>query len=179
MDPQSFEKLDQEMMRSLGTVRRKRVPEEIRKNFRAAVEKRILESTRPGGFPLLFAAVPAVVLILGLALCWFYLRPAPRPLMPEPALARTVRSAMVPAAAPAPKAAAPVIEVAKPQPPAPEAQLSKITENNIVDEIEALKELGAWTDDDEQAIGIPSDQIFEELETLAGEFPQTAESMPV
>ena len=177
MNNESFEKMDREFLSSLKDVREKKVPEEIRRDFKRSVEERLASAGQPG-FGLSLLAAPALVLVLGAALCWVYLKPAPPvqeniPVETELQKKETVTEALpapMPVAAPAPvPAAVRKIVHSDVQMNAQLPKLAQITESNIVNELEALKELGVWTEKDEEEIGITSDQIFEELETLAGE----------
>ncbi len=173
MDNKEFEKLDQDLMKGLSGLREKQVPQEIRKNFKRSVEERILGLGRPAPFSFSVFVVPACVLVFGLALCWFYLRPKHvEPLVAEPKPMVKAEMPKVETAKPEAKSSAVVIpekpvmvSVAKP---------AEINENELLEEIEALKELGVWTDEDEKDIGISTDQLFEELEIMAGEFSQAA-----
>ncbi len=182
-----FEKMDQEWMRKLEGARERKVPDSVRAGFRKSVEDRIFKAGRGFSFAFAPALVPLVILGAGIALSWFYLRPQ-QPLVPVQVEDRIqqpqARTAVISneqnrTFKPAPptqqsgfqavteKAAAPV----------PAALTPELTESNIVEEIEMLKELGVWTEDDETEIGVSADQIFEELETMAGEISQAA-SMP-
>ncbi len=58
----------------------------------------------------------------------------------------------------------PVTQQTAPAPEPASAQLKELEESDIVSEIEALKELGVWTDEDETAIGIPADTALGDLE---------------
>lgn len=176
MKPGSFEQLDREMMKNMETMRLRPVPPEIRKDFRRSVEQRILLELRGGGFSLMTFAVPLCVLALGAALCWFYLRP-PRIQPPAETVPQKKETVQVRQPVPAvPREVRPARAV-QPVPVRPVSiQLPVITENNVVDEIEALKELGAWTDQDETDIGIPADQSFAELDLLGADLVQGAPS---
>lgn len=159
MDPESFEKLDRDLMKGLKNLREKKVPDEIRKNFRRSVEERLRHTARPMGFFGAAAGWPLLMLAAGLALCWWYLRPAQiQPAGVQPKTPGVIETVAAPPAGP----------LLEKQPALP-----AITESNIVEEIEVFKELGAWTDEDEKEIGIPADRIFEELEVMAAEFSQT------
>ena len=169
MNNESFEKMDKEFLNSLKNAREKKVPEGIRRDFKRSVEERLASAGQPA-FGLSLVAVPALVLVLGAALCWFYVKPAPpvqKNISVETELQKkeTVTEAL-------PAAVQKIVHSnvqMNAHPAAQHPELAQITESNIVNELEALKELGVWTEKDEEEIGITSNQIFEELETLAGE----------
>ncbi len=184
MDHESFEKMDKDFLSSLKNVRERKVPEAVRRNFKRSVEERLASSVRPGGFSLSFLILPALAVVFGAVLCWIYLKPVPsgREMIPAEAEAQKneIAPQMAGAPLPAPGFKAPALSAGAQkaihsnvqiddQPSAKQPELSQITESNIVSEVELLKELGVWTEKDEEEVGITSDQIFEELETLAGE----------
>lgn len=186
MNNGSFEKMDKEFLDNLKSVREKKVPESVRKDFKQSVEKRLFAAGQPAPFAFSFAVVPVLILGLGAALCWFYLRPnravpdnmqtRAEVLKAEQLKKETPPEVIVPIN---PKV--PVKTTAETALRVPE--LPQVTESNLVAELEALKELGVWTEKDEEEIGISADQVFVELETLASEMlsgtnsvnpPQTA-----
>ena len=146
-----FKKMDDWMMDAARQEREKRVPEKDMKEFHDGVIKKILERQRHGiGMPYVglgMAGVLSLALILGLVI---YLRPNPaakvKPAVEQPI---AVSSTTVQEKASSVEAAAP--------PP--------MTESSLVEDIEALKELGVWTDQDEEEAGIPVEVIFSDLET--------------
>lgn len=161
---ESFEKMDKEFLDGLKNIREKKVPDTVRQNFKQSVERRIMSAGRPAGFGFSFAMLPVFVLAAGVALCWFYLRPN-RPVPVNVEIKQESAPIQTPALVLKTVPEAPV----KIQPNAP--KLEEITESNLVAELEALKELGVWTEQDEEEIGIPADLIFEELEAMIGEMP--------
>lgn len=192
MNNESFEKMDREFLTHLRSVREKKVPEGIRRKFKSSVEERLLSSARPGSFGLPFIIAPAFVLLLGAVMCWIYLKPAGtvRENIPgEMELQKKdiyVQTQAVPAEVSASTVVVPLAKkdiqsnvqvVTMPKLNSP--ILSQITESNVVSELEALKELGVWSEKDEEEIGVSSDQIFEELETLAGELISGTNSVNV
>lgn len=177
-----FEKLDAELMKGLSGLREKSVPAEIRRNFRRSVEERVLRMNRPAAFSWNAAILPVFVLGLAIGFSWFYLKPKPvRPVVTAvPTIEQEIRQTAPPTQA-VQKRASVTREVVQPQIPlkpaaAVQESLPAISESELVSEIEMLKELGAWTEEDEAEIGIPSEQIFEELEMLAGEWAQPGSS---
>lgn len=169
MNQESFEKIDQELFEKLQEVREKKVPASLRSDFSLEIERRIEGMGRPFVFHPGYAILP-ICAVLGAALCWFYLKPEPRVPEPHPAV-------LISAAAQAPTekktfTSKPLIVSSAPSQSVPvvkESILPQITESNLVSELEVLKELGVWTEEDEQEIGISRDLIFEELETFAGD----------
>ena len=77
-----------------------------------------------------------------------------------------------PGVTPAPSLVSSLAEPAKPvqvSAPAPKAKVP-LSDQEIFSEIEALRELGAWSEEDEEAIGIPAESIFSELELTDQDF---------
>ena len=135
-----FEQMDKEMMETLQGVRDQKMPEGLLKDFSAGVERKIRErNVRPAGIGAGFGwasalALGLVLLVLG-AVIWKLL-PAKRPIV-------------VPV-----KSASPTYVIMR----------SPGSPSEIVNEIEALKELGVWTDEDEEKLGIALEETFSELE---------------
>ncbi len=184
MESEMFDKLDRDLMKGLQTLREKPVPQEIRRNFRRSVEERILEIGRPPLFSWQTALIPAAVLVLGLALIVLFVKPRPVTVSPQmkeaPAVIRETAKSEVKILAPAlpmPSEVKREVQVDREiQNQNPQTQAAVVSESDLLSEIETLKELGVWTDEDEEEIGISSDQIFEELEILMGESAQTGVS---
>lgn len=170
MNHDSFEKMDREFLDGLKNVREKKVPESIRANFKRSVLERLVSAGKPAAFSLSFAAVPVLILALGGALCWFYLKPN----RAVPDNLRT-RAEVLKAEAENKEKPTEVFPAIPKQVKTTEEsalrvpELVKVTESNLISELEALKELGVWTEADEEEIGISADQIFVELETFASE----------
>ncbi len=187
MNPESFEKMDREWMDSLERMRERKVPEDIRRGFRKSVEQRILKAGQGFSFSPAPVLTAVAIVCLGAALCWFYLRPR-QPLVvtrPEQRIQYPNASDAVTsfnqeeasAGLPAPVPASVVRDTA-PRAALPLPSGPVLDESNIVEEIEALKELGVWTDDDEEEIGVSAEQIFNELEMAAADAPaQSSGSM--
>ena len=147
-----FEKLDKEMMEALQEVRHQKIPEGLLRNFSTEVQRKIQErNIRPAGIGLglgIWVILALAFLTFGMVI-WKLLPPAPKPkvvpiLMPV---------SQIPAAA-TPSSSAPPSKIT----PAP------LTESEIISEIEALKELGVWTEEDEAKLGITLEETFSELE---------------
>ena len=136
MNLDSFEKIDSDLMKLAEKLRETKVPENMRNDFSKSVEDRILRERRAPGLGWM---LPSFALVFGLALAgaaaWFIMAPKQKPIAPVPVFS---------------------------EPSGP--PLAEFRESNIIQEIEALKELGLWTDEDEEAIGIPAEQAFSEME---------------
>ena len=152
---QDFEKLDKEMMEKMKNLREQKMPEGLLWNFGAQVERKILaRQARPTGMGLgwasLFAAGLAF-LLFGVAV-WKLLPARPR-VVPVPVTASVTSI---------PAVSAPVI--LRPKAEESTRDILRSAPAEIVNEIEALKEIGVWTDEDEEKIGIALEETFDELE---------------
>lgn len=169
MADESFEKLDQELMKGLKEARERRVPEEALKGFSDSVAKRILErkNRKPAfGFPA-WVVIPAFALLAGAGLWYWMGVKVPQTPSPENLKMRPQAVPSVPGIVPETRrVAAPAKELIS-TPTAPAANpisLPALQDSDIADEIEALKELGEWTEEDEEVIEIPLEESFTELE---------------
>lgn len=147
MDEEKFKQIDEKLMAKFKSQRDKKVPWEIMKGFSASVENKLRERDqktfvfRPSR-AWLPAAVP-VFAVMVLA-SWVVLR--------TPATVAPVVS--------------PAVQVAAPLPVVTQlAQVSSPIENaDMAEEIAALREIGAWTDDDQDAIGAIDELDLEQVE---------------
>ena len=141
MTKESFEKMDQAWMEKLKTERQRKVPWEILKGFSASVEKRILQKQARPSFGLVPSRAWAPVVVPVLAVM----------VLASVAVLRlplSDRGAISPSGA---------------------IQLAQANNTSEVDEeIAALKELGAWTEEDEQALGVGDQSILEDSELSRG-----------
>ena len=148
---QDFEKMDKEMMEALKELRGQKIPEGLLKDFSAGVEQKIRDrNVRPLGAGLgwtSFLALGVAFLVFGIVI-WKLLPSRPR-VIPIPA-----RSA----------AESPAVFSTRATAPAAEKFSAPLAEAEISSEIEALRELGVWTDEDEQKLGIALEETFDELE---------------
>lgn len=147
-----FEEVDREMMAALKGMRDQKMPEGLLKDFSAGVERKILErKIRPAGsgagwvgvFVFCFA-----FLIFGVVL--WKLFPVSKPqVIPVPVT--VTMTASVPGAS-------------KPEGGIPGKIKMPLNEAEITSEIEALRELGVWTEEDEEKLGIVMEETLSELE---------------
>jgi hypothetical protein len=188
-----FKKLDDWMMDAAKREREQRVPEKDLQAFHDGVMKKILERGNRGfGMPYAgFAAAAALTfaMVLGTVI---YIQNVRVPVSEESAKlsqngtraqARVEKEPML-AAVKTPAAVFYREPVSQPQAsPAPKAlavQPPPLTESDIVDEVEALKELGVWTEDDEAEAGIPVEVTFGDLEAaFEGAQPSIPQGPPV
>ena len=138
MEKESFEKQDQSLMEALKNVRDKKVPSAIMKNFSAAVESKIRESqpTRELQFKPKRSWMPV----------W------------APVLAVLMIGSLLVLRLPIGLREIPMNSTARP------IQLAQANTNQLSDDIAALRELGAWTDDDERSAGVATENDAEDLE---------------
>jgi hypothetical protein len=129
------------MMERMKPVRERGITPEFLKGFSASVVRRIEAKDEPSPRPFGWKAAVPVFAVLVLAFVTL-VRPGGI-LRPE---------------APAPEAA--VFEIAQLPEPVQKAEAT------LADEIEALKELGAWTSEDEEAVGVEGEDA--ELEEVLG-----------
>ena len=167
-----FDKLDKEMMERLKPVREKSIPESIRKNFAEDVEKKIIDGEpASGGFGWGVVLAPALLVFVGVVV---FLKMTA---VPEKA------SQVVPPAQPIAKVAKPIAAPTPVDVPAPVAQtpvkssvvdeveqLSVETESELFSEIEVLKELGVWNEEDDQILDISMEDSLREMELFAEDF---------
>ncbi len=154
MNDKNFEKMDEAWMQALRSVREKKVPNNILRNFDVLVAQRIIHQQKEnpvfaGGWALVLLPALAIVLAVGI---WRFFpefkKPSPTVpaltsqfVQPEPLKVEAVE-ALVPAA----------------------ISVADLHEEEIADEIEALKDLGVWTDEDESSVGILPENTFDELD---------------
>jgi hypothetical protein len=164
-----FNKLDDWMMEIVKPEREKRLSEEDLKGFHDDVMKRVIERQNRGfGSPYVgfaFAAALSLAVIFGAVL---YMRSVN---IEKEKIAETGGPVKTNAEKkPAPQYAAidkrdsgkEFLSGSLSNASLPQA--APLTEANILDEIEALKELGSWTEEDEAEAGIPADVTFADLE---------------
>jgi hypothetical protein len=136
MDNRDFEKTDVSWMKRLGALCQKPIPPEILKGFRASVEDRIRQNqAQRQRKPLPSFSLPVF--------SW------------APALAIVIVAFVV------------VLRLPDRQnlPLGPRQVLRMATvTSTLAEEIAALREVGAWTNEDEAALGINGDASLDELE---------------
>ncbi len=163
----NFEKLDEWMMEVTRAAREKKVPEKDRQGFQESVMRKIAERQIVSpGIPYFGVSVMAAICVLAvLGVIWMS-RPATAP------APKTEVKPFVQAQPAAPMTSAPVIisQEAKP------AAVSKkpMTEQEILNDIEALRELDSWTEQDEEEAGIPVEVTFSDLDTGINSQPITS-----
>lgn len=125
MSDESFQKLDESLMKEFKGLREKNAPSEIRKNFSAEVERRILEGQNQRASRPIWSRfwLPIFVPALG-ALVIF--------------ISTTVLRQPVGSRAPFPSTSS--------------LPLALSVASEISDEIQALEELGVWTEEDDSAV---------------------------
>lgn len=181
-----FGKMDKWMMNASREVREQRISRKELDAFHEEVMKKIAASQTSGWklpFPgMMMAAGFSLAVILGAAFYLNQVRVVPEE-KPVKAEVKLVTEPLVPApqikepAMPEP-ISIPVISQAAPAalsqqvPASAPAVLAK--EEDLLQEIEALKELGLWTEEDEEEAGIPVETAFAELENYFGEAPSQA-----
>ncbi len=176
-----FEKMDEWMMKASRRAREQKVPQKELDAFHEGVMKKIVDGSRPGfGMPFagfVFAGAFTAAVVLGAA---FYFRQV----TVTPDVAAPVRAEVTlvtPTDVPLPEIpVSPIIQT----PPVPALVtvqpimdmpgFSKIEDpafkdEDILEEIEALKELGVWSEEDEEEAGIPIEAAFLELESYSGD----------
>lgn len=138
MDNGSFEKQDRSLMEALKSIRDKKIPDAIMKDFSASVESKIREKQpsleiqikpKRSWVPV-WAPVFAVLMIASLLALRLPMGPRETPLALSPRM----------------------------------VQLAQANVNELSDDIAALRELGAWTDDDEKSVGVNPESELEDLE---------------
>ena len=158
---EDFKGLDDWMMTVTRGERQGHVPDKDLEDFHDEVMKKILERQRSGfGHPYAGFAVAAGISIAVIFSAILYIRLVPVE-KPKPVAMEVTKQAAVSPIIPA------SVETVKAETlasQAKKAELPVFTEATLVDEIEALKELGAWTEDDEAEAGIPADVTFSDLE---------------
>lgn len=151
MSDEQFKKMDEHMMKRMKPVRDRRVAPEFLKGFAASVVRKIESKNGPAPVRSLGwrhacrqagAAVPVfAVLVLAVVT-----------VMRLPGQQRPVPTSAAPA----------VFEIAQ----LPDQHPVEAAETALTEEIEALKELGAWTDEDEKAAGVTGEE--EEIAEVLG-----------
>lgn len=141
MKDEQFKKEDEKMMERMKPVRERRVAPEFLKGFSASVVRKIEAKKEPATRSFTWQAAVPVFAVLVLAFVTL-VRP----------------NGILQPQAPVPESA--VFEIA--QLPEPVLQV----EATLADEIEALKELGVWTNEDEEAVGVEAEEA--ELEEMLG-----------
>lgn len=166
MNPQDeFEKMDDSMLKTFRPLREQKFSKAEMDDFHAKVMKQIADRPIPqAGFPyagLVTAAAFSAAVIFAAAFYFHQLQVPPH--QEAPVKAKVVRTI------PIPEIPAPQISV-----PAPVV----IAEEDLLAEIEALKELGVWTEEDEEEAGIPVEAAFLELARYAEDFQQPSPAAP-
>jgi len=137
MKKEPFEKIDPGLMRELTDLRQKKVPAEILKGFSASVERRILANEEEKRSP---SATPAKTLVP----------------MWAPALIVLILACTVVLKSP--------LKVMKTPSLSPPETTQQVSPSEISDEISALRELGAWTEEDDNAVVPAEENMLAELE---------------
>lgn len=148
-----FKNLDDWMMKAArGERDQKMSPEEL-KAFQASVIKKIAERKAPGSIFGMPAASMVFVfgLLFLLALSGAYFLGMQIGKTAKPSLSQAQQNSSV----------------------SSELSRAPLKDETLLIEVAVLRELGVWTDDDEQAIGIPLDALMQELDTY------TPEAQPV
>ena len=145
-----FEKMDSEMMEIFKPARNQAMPEGLLKNFSARVESKILKGNIRAGLGGGGLAAWGFAFFILAVVLWRVL-PAQGPAaVPVPVIVLESPALRVPPGAK--------------QSPVPHDVSAPATETEILSDIEALKELGVWTEEDEEKIGILAEERFSELE---------------
>lgn len=155
-----FKKLDDWMMDAAKNTREQKIPEGELKDFHEGVMRKIMERQNAGaGFPymgLAFVAALSLAVTFGAVI---YMKSV----KVEPVTQEEASEIKPVAAAPVLQQEIPEIKTPVPQPKV-QASAPALNEAEIIDEIEALKELGAWTEEDEAEAGIPVEVTFGDLD---------------
>ena len=134
MSDEYFEKMDEKLMSSMKPLREKEVSEGMLKGFSASVERRILGEQETKKAPrLIFSPAWAPALAVMVLASLVVLR---SPIMPAP-VSHSASSAE-------------------------HAEFKGNKEMNVEEEISALKELGAWSDEDDTLLGAQDDLTAQE-----------------
>lgn len=180
-----FIKLDEWMLDTTRRERERRVPEKDLTGFQEEVMRKIMARQHQGfSIPyggLAMVSVFSLAVILGAV---FYLNGTPSkketPRVSSsaaPVTAPVVQKVILPVPAVIPNIPVTVPEVEVSKPAANMSQPATLSESEILDEIEALKELGVWTEDDEDRAGIPVEVIFADLD-MAPDFDSSIAPAP-
>ncbi len=160
-----FEKMDAEMMETFKRARNQEIPEGLLKNFSASVERKILERhVRPSRLGVGWAGLAVLgfaFLIFG-AVLWRLL-PATRP-APVQVPVQAVNSVIL---RPEAEESREILRSAQDDKRRAQDDKQRIQNDDsteILSDIEALKELGVWTEEDEEKLGILAEERFSELE---------------
>ena len=140
----SFEEMDKEWDQALRSQREQKVPDPILKGFSASVERRIRSE------------VPAKRAAAG----WDWRRWFSPAIVPT--FAVLIIGFAIVTRLP--------LTADRPQPRESAMQLAQVPHptDEISEEIAALRELGAWTDEDEQVAGVSTEQVLGEIELSQG-----------
>jgi hypothetical protein len=170
----NFEELDQQMMDFTKTSREKSVPKKELENFNSEVMKKIarFESEPPDFNPLLISISLFCFLIMVSGMVFIHsvetgkIHPKKLQfLLPAPAAAMTHETIAVKLQpVPAPQVPPAVIPAAVSSQPAQGQTVRSLNEEELIAEIEALRELGVWTEEDEEQAGMPVEVTFAETE---------------
>ncbi len=175
-----FIKLDEWMLEATRREREGRVPEKDLLGFQEGVMRKIMERQRRGfGFPSMGLAMVSVFSLAVIFGAVVYLNRMPSkketPVVssaPAPVAAPVIKKVILPVANVIPNIPVTVPEVKVSGPSVSVSQPSLLSESEIMEEIEALKELGAWTEEDEERAGIPVEVSFADLD-MAPDFDQS------
>ena len=138
MENESFEKQDRSLMETLKGVRDKKIPSVMMKNFSVSVEDKIRERQ------------PSLEIQVKPKRSWV-------PVW-APVFAVLMIGSLLVLRLPMGSREMPLTPSSVP------VQLAQANVNELSDDIAALRELGAWTDDDEKSAGIGTESELEDLE---------------
>ena len=176
MNKESFEKMDADFEKLFRPLKEEHVPDELFKNFELQVKRKILEQERPpislGSWYAAVAVSLVTLAVIGI-LVWRMNIKSAEPVR-EPAV-RTVLTQAPVSVDPAPRLSEKPVQIEgkdKNKGIESSSNLSKDTpavpapleESDLITEIEALQELGVWTEEDDNAIGISAEYSLSELE---------------
>ena len=173
-----FEKMDDYLKKVFRDQKDIFQPGKDLKGFSDSVVKRILERQRNRQIGFGIAAGFSAVAVFGMVMVFVMQpRPATAPEISAPAAVEAkVPASMVNQA----REIIPAVSKKQELVQAPAATVTvpePVTEETLAAEIEALKDLGVWTEQDEEEIGIPADVIFAEIQTYL-ETEQPSIAMP-
>lgn len=166
-----FKKMDEFFQKIFREQSENFSPEKNMKGFSDSVVKKILERQRSRQIGFSLALGFSAAAILGLAMV-VVIQQKQMPVAEAPEKMEAQAPAVITNEIAAPEA----IQTESAKPAAP-AVRETVTAETIAADIEALKELGLWTEQDEEAIGIPVETAFSEVMTYL-ETEQPAISMP-
>lgn len=172
-----FEEMDQWMMKASRDVREQKISQKELNAFHESVMSKIMiQQPSHWSLPytgLMFAAAFSLAIILGTVFYLHQVQVSKTEEKPVKVEVKLITAPMIPSPAVNDQAAHVTAMPQAPTPvmsqPAVSTAIPIFQEMEILEEIEALKELGVWTEEDEEEAGIPVEAAFIELENYAGE----------